>query len=122
MQQGMPSPMNSNQGVIWEHLVGLRSVAGSNSPSSDAAGTYDDQQSIAGVGIGPQSGTQSFTAVLNSGTTVGLAIAAFGGTVTNPIQALNIQKFAGYISINGDIGGRIDASGHLIPGTYKPCP
>lgn len=44
-----------------------------------------------------------------------------GGTVSNPIAELNIKKYAGYISIKGDIGGKIDANGKLIPGTYTPC-
>jgi hypothetical protein len=121
MEEGMPKPMFTNQGVISEHLVGLGSVAGSSSPSSGPPGTFPDQQSTAGVGTGHQSGVQTFTATLTSGVTVGLAIAAFGGTVSNPVAALNIQKYPGYISINGDIGGKIDANGNLIPGTYTSC-
>jgi hypothetical protein len=121
MEQGMPSPIRTSQGVIWEHLIGLGSVSGSDSPSGGPAGTYEDQQSTAGVGTGNQSGVQSFTATLNSGVSVGLAIVGFGGTVSLPKAGLNIQKYAGYISINGDIGGQIGADGKLIPGTYKPC-
>ena len=41
--------------------------------------------------------------------------------MSNPIAELNIKKYAGYISIKGDIGGKIDANGKLIPGTYTPC-
>ena len=121
LEPGMPRPMFTNQGGIWEHLLGLGSSAGSNSPSSGPPGTYEDQQSIAGVGTGNQVGTQVFTAQLTSGISVGLGIAAFGGTVSNPVFQLNIQKHAGYVSINGDIGGKIDGSGKLIPGTYKSC-
>ena len=113
--------MFTSQGVISEHLAGLGSVAGPSNASSGPPGTYEDQQSIAGVGTGNQSGTQTFTAQLSSGVAVGLAIAAFGGTAANPIAELNIKKYAGYISINGDIGGKIDANGKLIPGTYTPC-
>jgi RHS repeat-associated protein len=120
MEEGMTTPMFTNTGVISEHLVGLGSVAGANSPSSGPPGTFPDQQSIAGVGTGNQSGTQSFSAAIN-GATVGLAIAAFGGTVGDPVASLSIQKYAGYIWINGDIGGKIDANGKLIPGTYTPC-
>ena len=60
------------------------------------------------------------TAAIN-GVTVGLAIAAFGGTVSDPIGSLSIQKYARYISINGNISGRIDANGGLIPRSYVPC-
>ena len=121
MEAGMSTPMFTNQGVISEHLIGLSSVAGATSASSGAPGTFPDQQSIAGVGTGSQSGSQTFTAELTNGVTVGLAIAAFGGTVRDPIGSLSIQKYAGYISINGDIGGRSDANGNLIQGSYTPC-
>jgi RHS repeat-associated protein len=121
LDETMSTPMHTSQGTIWEHLVGLGSSAGSDSPSSGPPGTYDDQQSIAGFGTDTQIGTQTFTVQFSTGVTVGLAIAAFGGTVSDPIASLHIEKYAGYISINGDIGGRLDSNGHLIPGSYKPC-
>jgi RHS repeat-associated protein len=122
LEEGMSTPMFTNQGVIWEHLSGLGSLDKPDSPSSGAPGTFPDQQSIAGIGTAAQSGTQRFTAALTSGISVNLAIAAFGGTVNNPIGQLNIQKYGGYISINGNIGGKLDGNGRLIPGTYTPCP
>jgi RHS repeat-associated protein len=115
----MSTPMFTNTGVIWEHLTGNIPSSGPNSPSSAAPGTFPDQQSIAGVGTGNQSVIQTFTAIVN-GTSIGLAIDAsqFGGWV----QSLNIQKYAGYVSINGNIGGKTDPkTGKLIPGTYTPC-
>jgi RHS repeat-associated protein len=122
LEEGMPSPMFTNQGVIWEHLTGgLGSMTGADSPSSGPPGTFEDQQSIAGVGTGSQSGAQSFTVQLNNGVSYGLAIAAFGGTVSNPVPSLGIQKYAGYISINGNTGGQV-SNGKLVPGTYTPCP
>ena len=121
MEDDMSTPMRTSAGVVWEHIVGLGSVAPSNNPSGGPHGTYEDQQSSAGTGQADQSGVQSFSARLDIGIEVGLAIVGFGGTANLPIPQLDIEKHAGYISINGDIGGRIDASGKLIPGTYKPC-
>jgi hypothetical protein len=61
--------------------------------------------------------TQSFSAWIN-GVSVGLPVmGAFGGDHPR----LNIEKHAGYVSINGDIGGTLDANGRLVPGTYTPC-
>ena len=102
--------------VITEHLAGDLPNSGANSPSSAAPGWFPDQQSIL-IGKSVQNVTQSFTANIN-GVDVGLAImGAFGGNS----QQLDIEKHAGYVSINGDIGGKIDANGKLISGTYTPC-
>jgi RHS repeat-associated protein len=71
-------------------------------------------------GIAHQSLTQTFSATLDSKVSVGLAIAAFGGTVANPVVGNSIEKYPGYISINGNTGGQVQ-NGRLVPGTYKPC-
>ena len=113
----MPTPIATNGGVIWEHLTGNLPASGANSPSSGPPGTYEDQQSIAGVGTDNQHVQQTFSVVLNNGTEVGLGVPALGG---NP--GLDIYKYAGYISINGNIGGRVDQAGKLISGSYTPCP
>jgi hypothetical protein len=121
MEAGMPRALPTNQGVIWEHLhaiLGPYPATGANSPSSGPSGTYEDQQSIAGIGTGNQHVEQTFSVVLNSGQEVGLGVPALGGS-----PKLDIYKYAGYISINGNIGGQLDSgTGRLIPGTYKPCP
>jgi hypothetical protein len=110
------SPYPTNQGVIWEHLSsGSVSVTGADSPSSGPPGTYEDTQSVL---LGSAASfTQSFYAVLNSGTTVGLAVDAFGGWY----YQLNITKTAGYVSINGNVGGKL-RNGKLVQGSYQPCP
>ena len=89
---------------------------------SGPPGTFPDQQSIINFsGVTHQSVVQTFSAKLDNGKTVGLAIAAFGGTVANPVGQLNIEKYAGYVSINGNTGGQVDKNGKLVPGTYTPC-
>jgi RHS repeat-associated protein len=119
-ESGMSTPMRTNSGVIWEHLVavlGSLPLTGANSPSSGPPGTYEDQQSIISVANGNQHFQQTFSVKLDSGLEVGLGVPTLNG---NPV--LDIYKYAGYISINGNIGGQIDSSGKLVPGSYKPCP
>jgi hypothetical protein len=120
LEEGMPAPMFTNTGTIWEHLSGDLPPAGANSPSSGPRGTYEDVLGIFFSGIAHQSLTQTFSATLDSKVSVGLAIAAFGGTVANPVAGNSIEKYPGYISINGNTGGQVQ-NGRLVPGTYKPC-
>jgi RHS repeat-associated protein len=115
MEEGMPTPLGYGA-VITEHLTGDLPNSGQTSPSSSAPGWFPDQHSIL-AGKSVQNLAQNFTAMIN-GVDVGLAImGAFGGNW----QQLNIEKHAGYVSINGDIGGRVDANGKLISRTYTPC-
>lgn len=101
---------------VTEHLSGDLPISGADSPSSSAPGWFPDQQSIL-AGKSVQHVQQSFTANVG-GVAIGVAIiGAFGGNW----QQLDIEKHAGYISINGNIGGKIDTNGKLIPGTYTPC-
>ncbi len=119
-ESGVSTPMRTNSGVIWEHLVALQGslpLTGANSPSGGPPGTYEDQQSIISVANGNQHFQQTFSVKLDSGTEVGLGVPTLNG---NPV--LDIYKYAGYISINGNIGGRIDSSGNLVSGSYRPCP
>lgn len=51
-----------------------------------------------------------------NGTDVGLYVAQFGS-----FPAQNIVMYPGYVSINGNIGGKVDKNGRLIKGTYTPC-
>ena len=121
-EPGMPSPIGYTGGIVSEHLTsstGTLPISGANSPSSGPPGTFYDTQSILG-GASYQQITQNFSAAIG-GVNIGLAINAsqFGGWVFN----LNIQKYSGYVSINGNIGGQVNPqTGKLIPGTYKPCP
>jgi hypothetical protein len=115
MEDGMTTPLGY-AAVITEHLTGDLPISGANSPSSSAPGWFPDQQSIL-LGKPVQNVMQTFSANIN-GVDVGLGImGAFGGDS----QQLSIVKHAGYVSINGDIGGKIDSNGKLIPGTYTPC-
>jgi hypothetical protein len=116
-QPGMPKPIRSNEGVIWEHLSGLNiPPAGTDSPSSGPEGTYDDTLSVL-AGPRVQSITQNFAVALDNGTGVGLYVDAF-----NSFPYQDIVMHVGYVSINGNIGGKVNSSGKLIPGTYTPCP
>jgi hypothetical protein len=112
MEEGMTMPLGY-AAVITEHLAGDLPNSGANSPSSSAPGWFPDQHSIL-AGNAVQNVRQSFTANIN-GVDVGLAImGAFGGNW----QQLNIEKHAGYVAINGNLGGKIDADGKLIPGGH----
>ncbi|WP_321469943.1 RHS repeat-associated core domain-containing protein [uncultured Paludibaculum sp.] len=115
MEEGMPSPMGY-PAVIWEHVSGSVPTTGEDSPSSAPPGIFIDTHSIlAGASI--QNVTQSFTAMIN-GVSVGVPVmSAFGGDWSE----LTIEKHAGYVSVNGNIGGKLDSNGKLIPGTYTPC-
>ena len=116
-QLGMPSPMATNQGTVWEHLSGDLPISGADSPSSGPSGTFYDTQSVV-LGTSAQSLTQTFSVVLNSGTNVGLAVYAFGGWQ----YELSIKKYPGYVSINSDTGGTVNsATGKLVSGRYKSC-
>src|SRR5262249_30754832 len=115
MEEGMNTPF-AYAGVVTEHLRGGPPNSGADSPSSFAPGWFPDQQSIL-AGKPVQYLRQSFTAKIN-GVDVGLAImGAFGGDW----QQLDIEKRAGYVSINGNVGGKIDSNGKLISGSYTPC-
>jgi len=115
MEEGMPTPMGYSA-VISEHLSGDLPVSGPDSPSAGAPGWFPDQQSVLS-GKPLQRLSQTFTADIN-GTTVGLPVmGAFGGNWAE----LNIEKHPGYVSINGDKGGTVDAQGRLVPRTYTPC-
>ena len=120
-EPGMPRPIGCSGAVVWEHLTsstGTLPISGANSPSAGPPGTFDDTQSIVG-GSAYQQITQNFSAATN-GSNIGLGIDApqFGGWVFD----LNIQKYSGYVSINGNTGGQVDPkTGKLIPGTYTPC-
>jgi hypothetical protein len=101
--------------VITEHLVGDLPNSGAQSSDTDTPGVYDDSHSIL-LGKSPQRLTQTFTANIN-GVNVGVPVlGAFGDSAQ-----LNIIKYFGYVSINGNIGGKVDKNGKLIPGTYTPC-
>ena len=68
------------------------------------------------LGKSPQTVTQTFTANIN-GANIGLAVMnAFGGDWAQ----LNIVKYSGYVSINGDTGGKV-VNGRLVPGSYVSC-
>ena len=108
-------PYPTNSGIITEHLSDPNvSVTGSTSTSSGPPGTYLDTQSTL-LG-GPATFYQSFSAKLANGANVGLAIDAFGGW----FYELQVKKHSGYVTINGDAGGRV-ANGKLVPGSYSPC-
>jgi hypothetical protein len=117
-ENDMPSPMGY-PAEIWEHLTGDLPKSGPDSPSSGRLGWFPDQQSVANLqGKTFMQGTQTLSAKLNDGVSVGLPVYGFGGSAVE----LDIKRYVGYVSINGDTGGRVDArTGRLIPGTYKPC-
>ncbi|HEY3439942.1 MAG TPA: RHS repeat-associated core domain-containing protein, partial [Paludibaculum sp.] len=118
-EKGMPRAMGYPFAVIWEHLTGSLPKSGPDSPSSGPRGWFPDQQSVVNMtGITFMEGTQRFSAKWDNGREVGLPVYGFGG---NPVE-LDIKRYMGYVSINGNIGGQVDPlTGRLIPGTYKPC-
>ena len=118
LDEEMSTPMGFSA-VIWEHLTGNLPMSGADSPSSSRPGWFPDQQSAANMkGIEIMQGTQTFTAKLRNGTSVGLPVHGFGGLVVE----LNILRHRGYVSINGDTGGTVNPrTGTLIEGTYTKC-
>ena len=115
MEEGMPRPMGF-AATIWEHLKGHEPVSGLNSGSGGVPGWFVDTLSTL-AGASPQIDWQTFTAKVD-GVHVGVPVM---GAPWGDAAEQHIVKHKGYVSINGNIGGKIDKDGRLIKGTYTEC-
>lgn len=114
-------PQFYGQANVWEHLQGDLPSCGRDCPdSSSKPGHFRDEQSIgiSVMGNTIQHVVQTFSAVTFSGQDLPVFVRGFGGDY----GTLDIWKYSGFVSINGNTGGMVDpATGRLVPGTYTDC-